>query len=377
MSSGLSVNPIGKAGKKSGARRRVFVAMSGGVDSSVAAALLKKDGYEVTGVFMKNWSRKVLQNGTEIRCTLEEDYRDALAVARKLEIPLFTFDFEEEYRRRVFRYFIDGYQSGLTPNPDVLCNKEIKFGLFLRKALALGADYMATGHYVRKSKIQNSKFKNIYGLFQAKDKNKDQSYFLCMLTQEQIKHCLFPIGDYTKDEVRKMARDFGLATAEKKDSQGLCFVGKISVPQVLDDNFDASAGPIISTDGETLGRHRGFEYYTIGQRRGLALADGPYYVAEKRKSDNAVIVAKGADHLSLRKKEVIFRDAFWIYPLNVFPFEAEARIRHRQRLIHATVEKTESNAYRALLKEPSRAVAPGQMIVFYRDEEMLGGGVMC
>lgn len=359
--------------------------MSGGVDSSVAAALLKKEGYDVMGVFMKNWSRKILENGTEVRCTLEEDYRDALAVARKLNIPLHTFDFEEEYRRRVFDYFIDGYKKGLTPNPDVMCNKEIKFGLFLKRALAMGADYIATGHYARKSEIRNkseiliSKSETnhaIYKLLRAKDKNKDQSYFLHTLTQKQLRRVLFPIGDYEKTEVRKMAREFGLPTAEKKDSQGLCFVGKISVPQVLADSFAPHPGPVVSVEGETLGYHRGFERYTIGQRHGFNISGGPYYVAEKRKKDNVIVVARGAGHPSLFKKEVIFGKASWTRLGISFPLRAEAQIRYRQNPVGATVKKIENGKFLTIFEKPVRAVAPGQMIVFYRDEEMLGGGVI-
>src|SRR3989338_10125780 len=288
---------------------KVFVAMSGGVDSSVAAALLKKQGeFSVVGCYMKCWS-------AWDQCSVERDVEDARAVAEKLEIPFYIFDFEKEYRERVFNYMVREYAAGRTPNPDVLCNSEIKFGIFLEKALALGADFVATGHYVRAER----RFPNI-ALLAAKDQNKDQSYFLWRLNQNQLKHVLFPIGDYLKSEVREMAREFGLPTAEKKDSQGLCFVGNVSFDEFLRDFIPKNSGPIMTASGKKIGDHDGLSFYTIGQLHGIGIGGGtPYYVAAKEPATNTLIVSEGNIDPALYKKENENSDLNWINPFQRIP----------------------------------------------------------
>jgi len=263
---------------------KVFVGMSGGVDSSVAALLLRDQGHDVVGVFMRCYN---------IDGCAETDAEDARRVAEHLKIPFYVWDFEEEYKKRVVEYMVDGYRSGITPNPDVMCNREIKFGLFLERALAAGADYVATGHYVRieKQAGANGNSGDYFSLFTAKDANKDQSYFLWTLTQKQLKHCLFPIGDYIKPEVREIARKAGLPTAEKKDSQGICFLGNISMDDFLKQYIPEKRGSLVTTSGENIGEHYGAEFYTIGQRHidadfkfpktGGAVAREPFYVSSK------------------------------------------------------------------------------------------------
>src|SRR3989338_6111450 len=306
---------------------KVFVAMSGGVDSSVAAALLKKGGeFSVVGCYMKCWS-------AWDQCSVERDAEDARAVAEKLDIPFYIFDFEKEYRERVFNYMVREYAAGRTPNHDVLCNSEIKFGIFLEKALALGADFVATGHYVRAER----RFPNI-ALLAAKDQNKDQSYFLWRLNHNQLKHVLFPIGDYLKSEVREMAREFGLATADKKDSQGLCFVGKVRFDEFLREILPKNPGPITTPGGKTIGEHGGLSFYTLGQRRGIKIGGGtPYYVASKELKTNTLVVTEGNKDEMLFKKEIEIADTNWIGgdpPAGgpKFPLKCEARIRYRQPL---------------------------------------------
>ena len=360
-------------------KSKVFVAMSGGVDSSVAAALLKKSGnFKVVGVFMKCWS-------AFDQCAIERDASDARRVADKLDIPFHIFDFEKEYREKVFEYMVKEYGAGRTPNPDVMCNKEIKFGIFLEKALSLGADFVATGHYIKiqnskfKSQNNNAKFKIIYSLLEAKDKNKDQSYFLWTLTQDQLKHVLFPIGDYTKPEVRQMARQFKLPTAEKKDSQGLCFVGKIDFAEFLKSLIFARKGAVIGADGRKIGEHDGAEFYTIGQRHGLNLGNintKPHYVAEKNIKTNVIVVTEKNDPL-LYKKETIAGDVNWIAgKMPKLPLKCQARVRYRQPLQEAKIVNHELGI-KVIFNKPQKAVAPGQSVVFYDNNQMLGGGIIC
>ncbi len=367
---------------------KVFVAMSGGVDSSVAALLLKKKGYDVVGVYMKGWS---------LTGCAEEDAKDARRVAGVLNIPFYVFDFEDEYKKSVVDYMVLGYVSGITPNPDVMCNREIKFGLFLKKVLQLGADYIATGHYVR-MKSEKRKAKNIK-LLQAKDLNKDQSYFLWTLTQDQLKHCLFPIGNYTKPQVRALAKKYGLPTAEKPDSQGVCFVGEIDVAKFLKEKLGKNPGPIKTIDGKIIGTHDGAIFYTIGQRKGIGIKGSLpgeqgkiYYVAAKDVDANTLWVAEGESQ-KLFSKELIAKDINWISGKQPkLPLKCLARIRYRQPLQNCVVSSADKQSHHPLplltkegigevlifvdFSSPQRAITSGQSAVFYKGKEMLGGGII-
>jgi len=367
---------------------KVFVAMSGGVDSSVAALLLKQKGYDVVGVYMKGWS---------LTGCAEDDAKDARRVAGVLNIPFYVFDFEDEYKKLVVDYMVSGYASGITPNPDVMCNREIKFGLFLKKALALGADYIATGHYARLSHniqhITHNKKKNVpcYMLRVACDKNKDQSYFLWTLTQEQLKHCLFPIGNYTKPQVRALAKKYGLPTAEKPDSQGVCFIGEIDVAGFLKEKLGKNPGPIKTINGKTIGIHDGAIFYTIGQRKGIGIKGSLpgeqgkiYYVAVKDVDTNTLWVAEGKSK-RLFSKELIVKNVNWISGKQPkLPLKCLARIRYRQPLQKATIIKHETRNMKhdssfklqVSFDTPQRAITPGQSAVFYKSKEVLGGGVI-
>jgi tRNA-specific 2-thiouridylase len=347
--------------------------MSGGVDSSVAAYLLQKRGYEAVGVHLRCWN----EGGCDMR-----EAEDARRVAEHLSIPFYVFDMEDEYRERVVKYMIRGYESGITPNPDVACNKEIKFGLFLKRALEMGANYVATGHYV-KLKTKNLELKT---LFQAEDRNKDQSYFLWALTQEQLKHCLFPIGGYLKEEVRRIAKSAGLPTAEKKDSQGICFVGKIALADFLARYIPEKEGAVVNTSGEKIGEHRGAQFYTIGQRHTKANFQfprpnfqkprKPYYIARKDITANTITVVEGADSPELYSREIRLTDVNFVQPLETgnsgLGISVLARVRYRQPLSRAVLK---GNAL--TFNRPQKFVAPGQSAVFYaRDGEVLGGGII-
>ncbi len=351
--------------------------MSGGVDSSVAALLLEQQGYEVVGVFMRCYNVDGCQ---------DRDAEDARRVAEYLHIPFFVWDFEEEYKKRVVGYMIEGYRAGITPNPDVMCNKEIKFGLFFEKARAMGADYIATGHYVR---LAGDK------LYEAKDKNKDQSYFLWTLTQKQLAHCLFPIGEYTKPEVRAIAKKAGLSTAEKKDSQGICFLGQVTIADFLKEYIPAKRGEVLTTAGDKIGEHDGAHFYTIGQRHiGVNFQFSipnfqkgnrkPYYVSEKDIVRNTVTLAEGDEHPALYKKEIELTDVNSINPsysniLKNIGIDVFARVRYRQPLTRArfTFHVPRSTL---IFEKPQKFVAVGQSAVFYLrnfDElQMIGGGVI-
>ena len=371
-------------------RKTVYVAMSGGVDSSVAAALLKKQGHNVTGVFMRPWQPE------GVRCLWQKDKEDAMRVAAKLGIPFLTWDFSKEYKKEVADYMIKEYRAGRTPNPDVMCNKHIKFGLFLERSLKEGADLIATGHYARierkilnpkseilnKFKIQNSKkienldIENSLKIVNcklkiAKDKNKDQSYFLWTLTQEQLKYCLFPVGDYKKPEVRKIAKKFGLSTAEKKDSQGVCFIGPLNMKEFLKKHIKPKRGKILDMKGGLVGFHDGVYYYTIGQRHGLDIKNGkgPYFVVTKDVRRNIVYVG-GENKLGLKEARVA--DLHWISGAKKLPAEILVRTRYRAPLKKAVLRKNGDLRF----KNSERAVTSGQSAVFYEGNEMLGGGII-
>ncbi len=335
------------------------------MDSSVATLLLKKKNYDVTGIYMKGWS---------LTGCAEEDAKDARRVAGVLNIPFYVFDFEDEYKKLVVDYMVSGYASGITPNPDVMCNREIKFGLFLKKALQLGANYVATGHYVRKA---NNK------LLQAKDLNKDQSYFLWTLTQDQLKYCLFPIGNYLKPQARALAKKYGLPTAEKPDSQGVCFIGEIDVAEFLKEKLGKNPGPIKTIDNKTIGTHDGAIFYTIGQRKGIGIKGSLpgeqgkiYYVVAKDIDANTLWVAEGESQ-KLFSKELIAKDINWISgSAPKLPLKCLARIRYRQPLQDCTINSS-THQLKVLFSIPQRAITPGQSAVFYnKNGTMLGGGII-
>ena len=335
--------------------------MSGGVDSSVSAALLKKAGFDVTGMFMKCWSA---QDPFGENCTATDDERMARLAAAKIGIPFYSINLIKEYRQRVVQYLLDGYKKGITPNPDIMCNKEIKFGLFFDKAMELGVDYVATGHYARVHKGS---------IFMAKDQNKDQSYFLSFIKPEVLDKVMFPIGDYTKPEVRKLAKKFGLPNAERKDSQGICFVGKVDFVDFLKEYIPVRQGNIVDTQGNILGQHEGAVYYTIGQRKGLGLAGGPYFVVDKDIKKNTVTVSKNEDHLL--QKEVRLKNLNWF----VEPKQdlVHARIRYRQKPAAGTFRIGKSvTAGKLIFDSPQRAITSGQMAVLYQGDQMIAGGVI-
>ena len=393
--------------------KRVVVGLSGGVDSSVTAYLLKEQGYEVIGLFMKNWHDDSVTISNE--CPWLEDSNDAMIVAEKLGIPFQVVDLSNQYKERIVDYMFDEYSKGRTPNPDVLCNREIKFDVFMDIALKLGADYVATGHYCRKgSEIINGQ--SVYKLLGGKDKNKDQSYFLCQLSQKQLSKAMFPIGELTKPEVREIAKKADLITAEKKDSQGLCFIGKVRLPEFLQQKLQPKEGRIINIpkdfsqytklipafkskeselayfstkfsyneeDGKVLGNHQGAHYFTKGQRKGLNVGGTKeaLYVIETNVDTNTIYTGEGKNHQGLYRN-VLFvsnEEIHWIredLTLNVGEtLEVEARIRYRQVLEKATLHKVASGLYVAFENKQS-AIQEGQFVAWYKNEELLGSGVI-
>jgi tRNA-specific 2-thiouridylase len=393
--------------------KRVIVGLSGGVDSSVAAYLLKEQGYDVIGLFMKNWHDDSVTISNE--CPWLEDSNDALIVAEKLGIPFQVVDLSEQYKERIVDYMFDEYEKGRTPNPDILCNREIKFDVFMDIALDLGADFVATGHYCRKEE-EIIDDKPIYKLLAGKDINKDQSYFLCQLSQNQLSKALFPIGELTKPEVREIAKNADLITAEKKDSQGLCFIGKVRLPEFLQQKLQSKEGEIVQVpnsadlyqrehpnfnskeeeldffatkyqynkkDGKVVGIHQGAHYFTKGQRKGLAVGGTkePLFVIETDVQDNIIYVGEGKHHKGLHRN-VLFvsnEEEHWIREdlklKNYESLDVEARIRYRQPLEKAILHKVENGIF-VEFQNPQSAIQEGQFVAWYQNEELLGSGVI-
>jgi tRNA-specific 2-thiouridylase len=393
--------------------KRVVVGLSGGVDSSIAAYLLKEQGYEVIGLFMKNWHDDSVTISNE--CPWLEDSNDAMLVAEKLDIPFQVVDLSEQYKERIVDYMFREYEMGRTPNPDVLCNREIKFDVFLKIALELGADYVATGHYCRKDSVEING-KKMYRLLSGIDKNKDQSYFLCQLSQEQLSKSLFPIGELTKPEVREIAGKLGLITAEKRDSQGLCFVGKVRLPEFLQQKLQPKEGFIVqipndstifekstqlfdtkedelafkaskyayhAEDGKVVGKHQGAHYFTKGQRKGLAVGGTvePLFVIDTDVEKNIIYTGEGKDHKGLYRSTLFVKneEVHWIredLALNDGEtMQVMARIRYRQPLEKATLYKVAEGLYVEFEKDQS-AITEGQFVAWYVNDELLGSGVI-
>ncbi|CAA0118870.1 tRNA-specific 2-thiouridylase MnmA [Halioglobus japonicus] len=356
------------------ASQKVIVGMSGGVDSSVAALLLQQQGYHVEGLFMKNWEE---DDGTEY-CTAKEDFADAQAVADKLGITLHGANFAAEYWDNVFEHFLAEYRAGRTPNPDILCNREIKFKAFLEYALLLDADYIATGHYTRLGNTDGRAT-----LLKGLDPNKDQSYFLHAVGHAELEKTLFPVGEIEKPKVRQLAEDHGLATARKKDSTGICFIGERRFKDFLQQYLPAQPGEIHSLDGEVLGTHQGLMYHTIGQRQGLGIGgsaqhtEAPWYVVEKDLANNVLLVAQGNDHPALFKSQLHAGEIFWVAgePPQL-PLHCMAKVRYRQSDQPCTLSHSEEHGYQVDFDVPQRAITPGQSVVFYLSDRCLGGGVI-
>jgi tRNA-specific 2-thiouridylase len=388
--------------------KRVVVGLSGGVDSSVAAYLLKEQGYDVIGMFMKNWHDDSVTISNE--CPWLDDSNDAMIVAQHLGIPFQAIDLSAEYKARIVDYMFTEYQRGRTPNPDVLCNREIKFDIFLNTALKLGADFVATGHYARKAELQKEG-KTVYRLLGGKDPNKDQSYFLCQLSQEQLAKSLFPVGELLKPEVRAIAKKIGLVTADKKDSQGLCFVGKVHLPEFLQQRLEPRKGKVIDipaeahafkngfdkndfagmtapyvldpSSGKVVGDHNGAHYYTIGQRKGLNIGGHakPLFVIGTDTEKNIIYTGMGEDHPGLYRKGLFIpgEEEHWIRPdLKLAVGESKtflARIRYRQKLEPCTLHKKAEGLY-IIFDKPMKSITPGQFAAWYEGEELIGSGVI-
>lgn len=386
---------------------KVVVGLSGGVDSSVTAYLLKQQGHEVIGIFMRNWVDDSVIISED--CPWVEDSNDALLVAEKLGIPFQTIDFSAEYKERIVDYMFREYEQGRTPNPDVLCNREVKFDIFLKKALELGADFVATGHYCRKDSFTKDD-KTIYRLLSGKDPNKDQSYFLCQVSQEQFSKALFPIGELQKSEVRKIAKEQDLITAEKKDSQGLCFIGKVRLPDFLQQQLLPKKGKIVEISehheiyttrtnnslsekaaaykytlqmGKIVGEHNGAHYFTIGQRKGMNVGGTPLplFVIATDTTENVIYVGQGDHHPGLYRSALFIpsNDIHWIRTDLTLAFgetmSVKARIRYRQPLENCTLYKVEEGLYLEF-ENPQRGITPGQFAAWYLEDELVGSGVI-
>ncbi len=393
---------------------KIVVGLSGGVDSSVAAYLLQQQGHEVVGLFMRNWNDASVT--LEDECPWIEDSNDALMVAQKLGIPFQVIDMSDLYKERIVDYMFNEYEKGRTPNPDVLCNREVKFDVFLETALSLGADKVATGHYARLDSFTNEDGEEIYQLLAGKDLNKDQSYFLCQLSQKQLSKALFPIGELTKPEVREIAKELGLVTADKKDSQGLCFIGKVSLPEFLKQQLQPKEGEIVEifsdfdgfsqqppafsskleelqylsskikyhkTDGKVIGKHQGAQYYTIGQSKGLGIGGHKEscFIISRDMEHNIIFVGEGRNFPGLFRKalKIENNDVHWIREdlklKNGESMEVMARIRYRQPLEKATLYQFEEGFF-IEFENPQSAIAEGQFAAWYLDEELIGSGVI-
>ncbi|GCL71701.1 tRNA 2-thiouridine(34) synthase MnmA [Paenibacillus naphthalenovorans] len=353
-------------------KARVVLGMSGGVDSSVSALLLKEQGYEVIGVFMKNWD----DTDEFGHCTAEDDAEDVRRVCDQIGIPYYTVNFEKQYMDKVFTYFLDEYRKGRTPNPDVMCNREIKFGEFLNKALELGADYIATGHYARVEHRDGA-----YRLLRGLDSNKDQTYFLHALDQYQLSKAMFPIGHLPKPEVRAIAEKAGLATAKKKDSTGVCFIGERNFKAFLSSYLPAKPGEMRTLEGEIKGRHDGLMYYTMGQRQGLGIGGSgsgePWFVAGKDLENNILYVVQGEKHPALYSTGLQATDLTWIKgEAPKEPLRCTAKFRYRQPDQDVTVHFGEGGACEVVFDQPQKAITPGQAVVFYDGDECLGGATI-
>lgn len=349
---------------------RVVIGMSGGVDSSVAALLLKEQGYDVIGIFMKNWD-DTDENGV---CTATEDYNDVIEVCNQIGIPYYAVNFEKQYWDKVFTYFLDEYRAGRTPNPDVMCNKEIKFKAFLEHAIALGADYVATGHYARVAYMDGE-----YKMLRGVDDNKDQTYFLNQLSQEQLSKTMFPLGELKKPQIREMAKEAGLATAAKKDSTGICFIGERNFKDFLSNYLPAQPGVMQTLSGEVKGKHDGLMYYTIGQRHGLGIGGNgdPWFAVGKNLKENILYVDQGFHNELLYGDEVIATNIGWVSnEAKEKEFTCTAKFRYRQEDNKVTVQIVDENTIRILCDEPIRAITPGQAVVFYDGDECLGGATI-
>lgn len=348
---------------------RIVIALSGGVDSAVAAYLLVKEGYNVHAVFMENWRKTKLTP----HCTVEEDRRDALRVANHLDIPYRAVNFEKEYGARVLNYFYREYEAGRTPNPDMMCNKEIKFRALLDAVHAMGIERLATGHYAR-TEVRGGHAH----LLRGKDRTKDQSYFLASLNQDQLIRTVMPLGSLTKKKVRAIAKQAGIPVADKPDSQGICFVGKVNIMSLLRSRIPVHPGPIVDAKGIVLGEHQGLAFYTIGQRQGLGVAGGvPLYVAAKDARTNTLVVARGNSDPILLQRHLVATDPNWNAGKEPrLPLNCKAMIRYRQPAQRARVERSGGAGLRVTFALPQRAMTPGQAVVFYDGDECLGSAVI-
>jgi len=345
---------------------RVIVGLSGGVDSAVSALLLKQQGFDVIGVFMKNWE-------DDEECNAREDLVDAASVADQLDIEIEAVNFSAEYQQRVFSYFLEEYQAGRTPNPDILCNTEIKFKAFLDHAFSLGADWVATGHYARVRRSEGHT-----QLLRGLDSNKDQSYFLHRLSQQQIAQVIFPVGELPKPQVREIAKDFGLAVHDKRDSTGICFIGERPFREFLARYLKGQPGPMKTPDGVVVGEHQGLMFHTVGQRQGLGIGGAglPWYVCGKDMQTNVLYVVQGHDHPALFKHEAILEDCSWISGHTPTGPNLSARLRYRQKDLPCALTVLNENAVKLQFDQAQWAVTPGQFGVLYQDEICLGGGII-